>query len=660
MRTVVTDIEAQGLVHQLKGPESFLCAVAIDVETEEVFKFTSITKYAEFLASCDEYYFHNGIGYDYHAMGAMGILLDKEKCKDTLVMSRLTYPDLMGMDTKKRRIYGHQGKQYVLPGYLFGSHSLKAWGFRLANKKDDFVPDDWTTVEYSEEMMDYCVQDCYVTLDLFNRMNARGVPQKAFDLEHKIAWLMKQQELNGFYFDTKEAEKLYAELAAERFTISDVLTATFGWWYVANGTTTPKRTINYKDKSKAGLTRGAPYTKIKRIDFNPASRSHVARCFKQWYGWEPTAYTDSGEPKIDAEVLESLPFPEAKPLKKYFDINKTIGQLAEGKNGWLKLVTPDSFIHGSVNTLGTATGRASHARPNCAQIPKGKEGSIGHRCRTLFRAPPGWVLLGSDASGLELRGLGNRLAPYDNGAYADVVVNGDVHWTNTLALGLIAAGTKRDKGNPDHEHARNLSKTWIYAFLYGAGNELLGETVGWTEAERDAWREKGAHKKVIAYLKRRGERVTPTRVCNILKGEELRASFLKQIPAIKEFQKACKKSHKDYGCVYGLDGREVPTRSGHSATNFQLQGDGALVCKLWGVLIEEELQRLGLKHGWDGDYAFCAWVHDEYQIACRDNEIAEIVGKTCQKTMKRVGVEFDFACPLEADYDVGSSWSETH
>lgn len=154
--------------------------------------------------------------------------------------------------------------------------------------------------------------------------------------------------------------------------------------------------------------------------------------------------------------------------------------------------------------------------------------------------------------------------------------------------------------------------------------------------------------------------MTPQRACHILKGSELRNKFLKAIPAVQEFQKDCKDDHKKRKGVDGLDGRFIATRSGHSATNFQLQGDGALICKLWGVVMDKQLRGLGLRHGWDGDYVFCAWVHDEYQIACRTKEIAETVGAVAKEAMQEVGRMFAINCPLDADFDIGKNWSETH
>lgn len=660
-----TDIETNGL---LKSLTKLYCAVIVD-ENDQAHTFRNVEEYLAKLQEYDHIVFHNGINFDAPALEKLaGRKLPwlKKRMEDTLVLSRLLFADITNLDFNKQRKFG---SSYPLPVKLLGSHSLKAWGLRLGCMKGDFnpadylddngVPHTWETVGFSQDMLDYNIQDCVVTKSVWDLMQRQRSSAKAIKLEYGIAWLMAQQERNGFPFNTRAAQELYAELGAKRSSFEFDLKKEFGWWYAANGKTVPKRTLCYKEKTRPDLTEGAAYTKIKVVEFNPGSRAHIAKVFKDRYGWEPNEFTESGEPKLDSEVLEKLPFKEAPALKDFFDINKMIGQLGDGRNAWLRL-EEHGVIYGSVNPNGAGTGRATHSRPNVAQVPKGPAGSYGHRCRELFTVPPGWLLLGTDASGLELRGLANRLAPWDKGSYANLVVNGDVHWHNTLALGLVPGGTIRDKDNPEHEAARDTSKRWIYAFLYGAGDELLGEIAGYTEEERAAWREANAHIPVIKQLKRRGERVTVARISHILKGSELRKSFLQAIPAVKEFQKACKKQHKNYGGVIGLDGRFIKTRSQHSATNFQLQGDGALVCKLWGVLLEEALQNIGLKHGWDGDYAFCAWVHDEYQIACRNMEVAQIVGKFARETMKQVGKEFKFECPLDAEFDIGTNWSETH
>jgi DNA polymerase-1 len=70
---------------------------------------------------------------------------------------------------------------------------------------------------------------------------------------------------------------------------------------------------------------------------------------------------------------------------------------------------------------------------------------------------------------------------YDNGDYGRAVIEGkeengtDVHSLNARAIGLDPKGSthhgKAQKG-------RNCAKTFIYAFLYGAGPEKIGKTIG--------------------------------------------------------------------------------------------------------------------------------------------------------------------------------------
>ena len=101
-------------------------------------------------------------------------------------------------------------------------------------------------------------------------------------------------------------------------------------------------------------------------------------------------------------------------------------------------------------------------------------------------------------------------------------------------------------------------------------------------------------------------------------------------------------------------------RSAHAALNTLLQSAGAIICKKWLVLLEDELQNGRLKHGWDGDYAFCAWSHDETQIACRTPEIAEIIAEKARQAVQWAGEHFAFRCPLAGESKIGSHWGETH
>ena len=364
---------------------------------------------------------------------------------DTLVLSRLCYGDIKDRDSGLLR----SGR---LPGKLFGSHGLKAWGFRLGVLKGTYAEDTedaWAI--FTEEMLDYCEQDVVVTEILYDKLMSRLPTEDSIKLEHEAQWLMKQMEDNGFPFDLPKALKLEETLRTRKANIEKAL------WYevpfIPKGEFTPK--VNNK---KSGYAKGCPMTRLE--PFNPNSRQQIEWLIREQYQYSPQEeelYEDT-RLKVDETTLQFIQKDEEAPekvrslgvlLEESLMISKRLGQLAEGKNAWLKCVKEDGAIHGSVNPNGAVTGRATHASPNVAQVPA--SGSpYGHECRELFKAPEGWLQCGVDASGLELRCLGHFMSPYDSGSYAETVVNGDIHTLNQEAAGLPT---------------RDNAKTFIYGFL---------------------------------------------------------------------------------------------------------------------------------------------------------------------------------------------------
>lgn len=646
MTETVFDIETNGFYRQL----SRVHCLAIEHTGEgdnTLYEPSSVEDGLRVLMESEALVAHNGINFDIPAIKKVYPWFDfKGVVHDTLVYTRLLWPNIGKSDAGRVAAYKRSGGKSGLPPKLIGSHSLEAWGYRLKIFKGEFGKNaDWQT--YTPDMGEYCKQDVTVNVALWERikqeLKKREIPELAIRLEHDAAWLLAKQERNGFKFNEPAAIDLYGELVQQRERIKQKLVEKYGSWYVGNGITRPKRTIKHKDPLRPDLTEGVPYTKIKLVTFNPASRQHVARILMNG-GWQPKEFTQSGQPKIDETVLESIGTDDAKAINEFFMLNKRVGQLAEGEQAWLKNVTPEGFIHGAVNPNGAVTRRATHMAPNLAQVPS-CDAPYGPECRDLFTVPAGWLLLGSDASGLELRCLGHYMAEYDGGAYIKVILEGDIHTANQEAAGL---GTRYE------------AKRFIYAFLYGAGDELIGELIGYSEDDYQRWKKAEAHKSVIRQLKHRGETVTRKRICHILKGKEVKKKFLKGLPALNNLIKDCKQSAKDNGYVRGLDGSEISIRSDHAALNFLLQSAGALICKYWIITIDRMMREKGYKHGWDGDYAYCAWVHDEVQVAVRNREIGEALGQVCKDAMKFVEREFNFRCPLDAEYDIGTSWRYTH
>lgn len=703
---LISDIETNGFLNVVN---KFHCAVTYDYTTDEYVRYRP-HNFADYLDALEAeiargglIVFHNGHKYDVPVIQKLAKLLlnrdivfPKENVLDTLVMTRLIFANIKDTDAAMLR----SGK---LAGKYFGSHSLEAWGYRLGQMKGEYKDDFKASLEeqgeaytdglewahFNEPMMEYNVQDVVVTKELFERCVGQSFyfpnssPQgqteserfyagavEAVKLEHDAAWLLAKMERNGFPVDRESLQDLYAELAGRRGELLVELTRTFGSWYQPKGGTeaflhprtgkpltayprvkTPKSGGVYvapkNKKQREGLEpcglaktefmQGAPYTPIAHVTFNPASRDHIQRVLTK-AGWVPIEFTPSGAPKVDDEVLEHVRVddPDAQRcielIKEYLMLQKRIGQVAEGDNGWLRMIQDDGRIHGSINPNGAVTGRATHSFPNVAQVPSIRA-SYGEPCRAAFGAehnmkdgkPDPWIQVGVDASGLELRCLGHFMYKYDEGEYVETILTGDIHTKNQLAAGLPT---------------RDNAKTFIYGFLYGAGAAKIGQIVNGTADD----------------------------------GKRLIKNFLEQTPAIAALREAITdtlvKDSKWVGgeqrvtwkrrWVRGLDGRKVHVRSPHAALNTLLQSAGALICKLWIVETERLLLAEGLRHGWDGDFAYMAWVHDEIQVAARTQEIADKVVELAQQAMRIVGDHFEFRCQLDTEGKTGANWAVCH
>ena len=293
-----------------------------------------------------------------------------------------------------------------------------------------------------------------------------------------------------------------------------------------------------------------------------------------------------------------LPFEEAKKLARSFMLQKRIGQLAEGKNAWMRLVDDDGKLRHTINPNGTVTGRASHFGPNLGQVPATRA-PYGGECRQLFQPAPGYTLVGADLSGLELRCLAGFLHQIDGGAYAKVV------WKAT---------------SPDERrHGRDRQPS---------ANHDLRTLLRWRHPPwANPW---------IRATGRKGTAAT------LLQGE----------PRLRDFGRRVKNTAKNRGYLLGLDKRQLPIRSDHAALNVLLQSAGALLSKKWVELIDAELTKQNL------DARIIAWVHDEVQIETKGDP--EHVGRITRRMAEEAGRAFSFAVPIEADFSVGTNWAGTH
>ncbi len=510
----------------------------------------------KYLDSCDSIIMHNGICFDAPVLKRnWNVTMKQNQMCDTLVLSRLLNPSLEG------------------------GHSLEAWGNRLGFPKGDFK--DWDA-GYSKEMEEYCVQDTLVTEKLYKHLTAEltrlKFDERSIKLEHDVQKIIATQEENGFKLDERKAVTLLATLQAKLNVLEHGLQDIF-----------PAKTIErVSDKT------GKPL-KPKVEVFNPGSRKQIGERLLE-KGWKPEKFTENGQPIVDEGTLEGLEFPEAKAIAEFLLLQKRIAQI----QSWLKELKPDGRVHGKVITNGAVTGRMTHHSPNMAQVPNCGS-PYGEDCRDLWIVEKGYKLVGIDASGLELRMLAHYMK---DDAYIYEVTQGDIHTANQKAAGL---------------ETRAQAKTFIYAFLYGAGAAKIGKVVGAGAKE----------------------------------GQRLIDSFLANTPKLRVLRETVDKIRKSSGTLPGLDGRRLHVRSDHAALNTLLQGAGAIVMKQALVILDDRLSKLGI------DYKFVANVHDEWQIEVEE-PYADMVGKLGVQAIEEAGRVLEMRCPLTGEYRVGNSWKETH
>ena len=545
---IVFDIEANGL-----NPDRVWCIVAHIVGTEEFFEFHgfSLFDFNEWLLGFDncEVIGHNIIGYDIPVLERL-LGTDFSKCKitDTLVLSRLANPS------------------------RDGGHSLENWGETLNQPKGDYS--DWDN--FSTDMVEYCVQDVRVNTLVYNRLlqELRDFGAESIDLEHQVQAIVSEQIKTGWLLDQEKCFLLLAELKEKKYDLEDKVHEVFKPLPTFIKEVTPKvkkdgviSVVGLKFLGEQWETAVAPFSRIDFPMFNLGSRQQIGRHL-QYFGWKPKQFTEKGQAIVDESVLREVKgIPEAALIGEYLMIQKRIAQV----QSWIEAVKEeDGRVHGYVNPNGAVTGRMTHSSPNMGQIPA-VYSPYGRECRDVWMVPEGYKLVGMDASGLELR----MLAHYMNDeGYTNEVLNGDIHTANQLAAGI---------------ETRDMAKTFIYAFLYGAGDAKIGSIVGGTAKD----------------------------------GKRLKEKFLSNTPALAILRERVGVA-AGRGYVLGLDRRRVYVRSAHAALNTLLQSAGAIVMKKALCLLNEYAILWGI------DYNFIGNIHDEIQTEVRAGQ-SRCLWETCNQ-----------------------------
>jgi DNA polymerase I-like protein with 3'-5' exonuclease and polymerase domains len=414
--------------------------------------------------------------------------------------------------------------------------------------------------------------------------------------------VVSTQIKNGWSLDQQKCWELLAELKEKKIHLEEEVHIKFKPLATFIKEVTPKYKIN-GELSSVGLkflpnfkdVVIGPFSHVEFPEFNLGSRQQIGKYLK-FFGWRPTELTEKGHAIVDEAVLSKVKgIPEAKLIAEWLIVQKRMAQV----KSWLDVVEVDGRVRGYVNPIGAVTGRMTHSSPNMAQVPSSYS-PYGSECRSCWTVPTGFKLVGVDAAGLELRMLAHYM---DDKEYTNEVIHGDIHTANQKSAGLTT---------------RDSAKTFIYAFLYGAGDAKIGSIVG--GSSRD--------------------------------GKKLKEVFLSNTPSLRTLRErvegACAR-----GYLKGIDGRKLIIRSSHAALNTLLQSAGAIIMKKALTILDDHAKIYKI------DYKFVGNIHDEFQTEVREDQ-AEKFGWLAVECIKAAGIAFNLKCPLDGEYKVGTTWAETH
>ena len=407
--------------------------------------YTDPDKFKKETTDIDKFIGHNIIDFDAPILDKLwGTNLTIDKMYDILVLSQILSPQREG-------------------------NSLKAWGVRLGFDKISFDNFD----NFSEEMVTYCKNDVLLTEKLYNKLTKDKeeykFSDKSIELEHKIRDVIRRQTEHGFYLDEQKAHTLYIETKSK----ADKIKSDIRMQLKPKPVVDKEVKVKFKKDgsiSKIGL-RGydisGDCTLFKYQEFNLDSPKQIVERMNE-FGWKPVDFTPKGTPRVTENNLATLPDNAPEVAKKVAEW-KMLETRWKTINSWLDNLGKDGRIHGRVQTLGTVTGRMSHSDPNMANIISVRK-PYGYESRSCWTVQDTsrYCLVGMDAQGLELRMLAHYMG---DPIYSSIVVDGDPHTENQKKAQLPT---------------RDMAKTFIYAFLYGAGVAKSGQIVNGSPADGTA------------------------------------------------------------------------------------------------------------------------------------------------------------------------------
>lgn len=240
-----------------------------------------------------------------------------------------------------------------------------------------------------------------------------------------------------------------------------------------------KNWIKWSERKAAALRGELP-----EYRFNIQSGPQLRELLYDHMKFKARVHTESGEAAIGVKALKhmgeigKLLIDRAYALKEFGYISK-----------YIELTEHRSTIHPSFRTPGTMTGRLSSKEPNLQQLPKSSA------VMSLFHARPGCTWVDIDFAALEAV-VAAEFSRDENMLllYGDNQPENDIHLFlaskvpgEHMADAILATGYTPvnpppgsvAKAKKECKHQRNIAKTCVYAFQFGAGinkvNTILEE-----------------------------------------------------------------------------------------------------------------------------------------------------------------------------------------
>ena len=596
MRDVVFDIESDGFLAEATK----IHCISISESGDEPICYgpTKIEEALRWMTGATSLIGHNIIRYDLPLLKKLSGWIPPVgiNIRDTFLLSRMAFPDIMKRDARRKRI----------PKECWGKYSLRAFGHRLGMHKGDHT--DFSV--FSQEMEEYCNQDVRVTHHLWGRLRDEELSESSVTMETLFAQLAFRMEQTGIGFDRGAALDLFKALDEKRTEILDALVGlvppkriemkTPEYWI------DPVTDVHFNKKYDAPshirkeLVPGP--LRVRETRFNPMSRPQVAE-FLVTKGWEPTARTPTGQVRIDEAILTQIPgIPEAALIADLYRTQKIFGMVAGDKKGWL-LLENQGRIHPQIKTLGAYSGRTSCVDPNLQQVPSARL-PFGEECRALFIADEGKLLVGCDAKSLEVRCFAHYMAKFDGGDFADVVLRGDIHQANADMM----------------DCNRPTAKNTFFALIYGASS-----------------------RKIAAMLD------IPLRRAGALVNR-----LFEERPAMRTLISRIKKKAAMSGHLVGLDGRILRPRSEHAAVNLLIQSAGACVSKRAALNLDFMIHT----NSWSETH-IVGFIHDEIIVETSDENVGDVM-RAAVTAFQQTTQQYNLNCPMDGGAQLGKNWSEIH